>query len=340
MRHCNHETKAHGDIDVNGRDGALDMGTCGSLSASAKKVLSFLQDHRRKTGKPGVYMSPEEFAGAVELDSVTAGKGLRELTNAGIAALYGRSPYGVPYIHLTKTYIRSIDDNTTTSTPLHDELNLNTGDGVGTPLSHPADTTLAAPQSLPDLQVHPPGRLHRVVLYCEGTLDPQRTHLLRQASDKGKQVERNNCYGTRLPLSTWQISSKGRLCLYIKDPSRMNEAVEEFAGFCADELRLGLNATFQGSAECEIGYPVSGNVKKYARCTVRVELRGYKATIFFDKSSGDLELEAHVKGRGPPEALRSFTTMIVANGSMARYLVDELPAKVAHEIKKLEEREK
>lgn len=45
----------------------------------------------------------------------------------------------------------------------------------------------------------------------------------------------------------------------------------------------------------------------------------------------------HAKGRGPPEAIKRFTTMIVANAGMADYLERELPGRVVREIKKLGE---
>lgn len=323
-----------------------------SLSPNAEAVKDDLLAHFSYTSRTGkgryfkLYDSDLDYANALGMTTDELGDAVTELHANGIAYTIGpgRQPQGKQKYALYRDY--ALRHARTTSpievappgarrTPSFPTL------PVSTPLSYPPATLGTGPATLPDFQVHPPGRLHRIVLRYQGILDPQATYLLREAADRGEPEGPNNKFGTRLQLSTFQISSKGRLRVFVKDPERLTEALEEFGAFCKDVLHFDLDGVFEGTAKfetsIEVGYGVSGNVQKYASCKVRVEIRGYTVDVSFDKSPGDFELEVRAKGNGPPGPIREITEMIVVNGALAT----ELPRLTAVEVlKMLDERAK
>jgi hypothetical protein len=326
-------------------------------------VLSDLVRHYQETKQTGkgrlfrLYDDPLEYGTRLGLGYDEVLQAMSELHEHGIgyvirpqANTYGKWKFG-----LYKDFVRkSVADQSVTTTTtitrvgsMKDTASTTqcittprTTTPLSTPPAHPIGTQLTAPVYLRDLQVHPPGRLHNVILYLLGTLDPQRTRVLRDAANKGKKGDGNNRYGTKLKHSTHQVSPGGRLRLWIKDPDQLVQALEEFARYCNEDLGLDLDATFLGTAKyetaIEVGYHVSGDVPKYASCKVRVEMKGFTATVSFDKSLGDYELEVHARGQGPPEVVQEFTTMIVADAGMAKTLQD-LPSRIAQELKTLME---
>jgi hypothetical protein len=301
-----------------------------SLSPNAKMVLRDLERHHEETGTSGkarlfrLFDDPYDYARELRLSTDELLAATTELYENGLA--YKMDPCkGTHFKHkfaLYKGYVErnltplasstttvSGQDATTSESSIVMSIPVNATPPMTPPVSHPPDTLgtpsphlpsapLEAPMELPDLHVHPPGRVHKLELYCDVILSPQDRHSLREASDKGRQAERNNCYGTKLQLVKWRISSKGRLTLFGMDPDGLPEALEEFGRFC-EGLGMNLNVTFTSKVKCEIAYTVSGDVKKYSKCVVKVELRGYKARIFFDKSQATTSWRSTqaVKGR-------------------------------------------
>ncbi len=275
------------------------------------------------------------------IDSQEFGEAMTKLFDGGIAYLIkpSKDTLGRVKISLYKEFIqKSLTPSTTTPSGPIRQLPMVVGSEkrlessippMSTPLSDITHTQVSGPVSLPNLTIHPPGRIHRCWLHFEGLLNPTHAHLLRQAAQEGRKAE-NNRYG-RLGLSTWAVSPHGKLRLFWKDPEKLTEALEEFGSFCKT-LGFEIKGQLVGETECEIAYNVSGKVDDYAKCKIVADLDGRKVQIYFDKSLGKLEIEARVRGPGSPIQHRELTDMVLINGRLEQYVREDLPEEIATRV--------
>lgn len=196
---------------------------------------------------------------------------------------------------------------------------------------------------LHDLNIHPPPRLHNLSVSFDRVLSPEQTNILRGVAQKGNHVEKNNRFGT-LDSSTWSISPTGKIRVWIHNPAKPRQTIHEFRQFC-QERGVNLQGNFIGETRCEIAHPVSGNVKKYVKCKVKITLRdGTEIRVYHDKSKGPWEAEAHIRTKGPPGPAKELAIAVYSRVSEHRFekriariedRLKDLPRKIAQETYRL-----
>jgi hypothetical protein len=290
-----------------------------NLSDSAERLLEFFVAHYIQTSLAGLYYDIFELANKAGLDPIDCKEAVRELANGGILTYYRRNNY----IFLRKQYLQEqglISRATTNTTERHASMRQMQETRLGGRVIDVAKT-----QELPDLKVHPPARIHRIVrrlFKAKQVLSATETARLWEACDI--KHEKNWSTG-RLTNLTYCINPmSGVLKFYIKDADSIAQAGEEFSRFCS---QLGFKFSGDFGADCltetEVGFNVSGDVKKYDHVKAHLEIRDTKVSFWFDKSHGSPELDARVTAYGSPQEAAQFAEYIIV-GTLSQEIKQQL----------------